>query len=512
MANVIDSLIVTLGLDTKGYVKGQKEAEKVNKQLAKTETREAHQRRQMESKEFRERRKRHQEYNRQAKQTIEHYRKIRREMLATLGVSASIGGMLMFARSAIVGAANMSVMSGNLGMGVRQIAGYRGAIEALGGSAAEANGLLQGATNALGEYDLRGQVTGMMSAFLELGGTLPNGRRTTASQFLRAVADRIHRAYQQSPQEGAAVARELGITSPAMIALMRRGGAGMQAMVGHQAAISGITGRTAAQAQKFRQAMVTLGATLKGVMTSGVMALMPHLVRFERKLRQLGDWVRSHGPTINRWLNEAADTVGGVAMDVNKIAKAMGGWKNVILGLAGIKALTWLLPVAKAFATMSAIAGGPITAAVTAIMALLGALMYFYHSNAKFRHIANQLGSDSETAIEAFVPGTQANKALINQIKHNASASWNALTSYFQKRPKNSGAAVTFVNGVPQIAQHLHGGAPRAPHTTNSSSSSVSLNGVTVNASAAELSRLHDALKPIFGAVPFLPDADWGVQ
>lgn len=518
MANVIDALIVTLGLDTKGYVKGQKEAEKVNKDLAKSEKREGNQRREMESKEFRERRKRHEVYKHQANETVQQYRKIRNEMLGVLGIGASVGGMLMFAKSAITGAANLSVMGGNIGISPREIAGYQGAVRALGGSAGEASGALQRAAHELGQYSQGGAPTGMLSALMFYGKSLPNGRNTTVPELMRAVANTIREGYSHGANYGSETAARFGITSPAMIALMRRGGSGMQAMVNHQAAISGITGRTAAQAEKFRKAMVTLANTLQGVGRSLVLSLMPHLQRFEVKLRQLGDWVRSHGPQINEWLNKAADTVGGVAMDVNKIAKAMGGWKVVIGGLAGIKALTWLVPVAKAFASMSALAGGPLTAAVAAVVALLGALMYFYHTNAKFRHIADQLGSDAKNTIEAFIPGTKANKDLIGSASSSVKASWDAFENLVKLPPKNkvkslnNGAPVTFVKGVPQIAQHIKAGAPRAQHTVNSSSSSVTMNGVTVHPSAEQMNFFQNAVKSIFGATPGVFDATWGEQ
>ncbi|EMP1241803.1 lytic transglycosylase domain-containing protein [Klebsiella pneumoniae] len=139
-ATVIDALLVTLGLDTSQFRKGQQEvSDDLKKQREDAKN---------TAKEMAE----------QGKKAASFFRSIKTELLALTGVTVTAGGLISFVKSTTSGLMELSVQAKALGMTAKELDGVGKAAEAAGSSVEKISAALQGFQNAkqlakVGVYD-----------------------------------------------------------------------------------------------------------------------------------------------------------------------------------------------------------------------------------------------------------------------------------------------------------------------------------------------------------------------
>lgn len=139
-ATVIDALLVTLGLDTSQFRKGQQEASddlKKQREDAKNTAKEMAE---------------------QGKKAASFFSSIKTELLALTGVTVTAGGLMSFVKSTTSGLMDLSIQSKALGLSARELDGWSKSAEAAGSSAEKISAALQGFQNAkqlakVGVYD-----------------------------------------------------------------------------------------------------------------------------------------------------------------------------------------------------------------------------------------------------------------------------------------------------------------------------------------------------------------------
>ena len=139
-ATVIDALLVTLGLDTSDFRKGQKD---VSDDLKKQRE---------------DAKKTAKEMAEQGKKAAAFFGSIKTELLALTGVTVTAGGLMSFVKSTTSGLMELSIQAKSLGMTAKELDGVGKAAEAAGSSVEKISAALQGFQNAkqlakVGMYD-----------------------------------------------------------------------------------------------------------------------------------------------------------------------------------------------------------------------------------------------------------------------------------------------------------------------------------------------------------------------
>ncbi|WP_194760978.1 lytic transglycosylase domain-containing protein [Klebsiella variicola] len=139
-ATVIDALLVTLGLDTSQFRKGQQEvSDDLKKQREDAKN---------TAKEMAE----------QGKKAASFFSSIKTELLALTGVTVTAGGLMSFVKSTTSGLMELSIQAKSLGMTAKELDGVGKAAEAAGSSVEKISAALQEFQNAkqlakVGVYD-----------------------------------------------------------------------------------------------------------------------------------------------------------------------------------------------------------------------------------------------------------------------------------------------------------------------------------------------------------------------
>ncbi|HBR0482338.1 TPA: lytic transglycosylase domain-containing protein [Klebsiella pneumoniae] len=129
-ATVIDALLVTLGLDTSDFRKGQKD---VSDDLKKQRE---------------DAKKTAKEMAEQGKKAAAFFGSIKTELLALTGVTVTAGGLMSLVKSTTSGLMELSVQAKALGMTAKELDGVGKAAEAAGSSVEKINAALQGFQSA----------------------------------------------------------------------------------------------------------------------------------------------------------------------------------------------------------------------------------------------------------------------------------------------------------------------------------------------------------------------------
>ncbi|CAM2143820.1 Phage tail lysozyme domain-containing protein [Pararobbsia alpina] len=355
MATIVDALVVTLGIDPRGLIKGKQDASKATKKLSDDEKQAA--------KETEDRNKR----------AADSFKKIRNEVLALVAVFTAGVGIKNFAENTINSAAGLGIMSKNLRMTTRDLSAWQRANERAGGTADGITNTLLDSQNEIAKFNM-GQLSDGVSWFLRMGGNVKDLK--DGNTYLLARSRIIANLFKVDPGRARYVANAMGIGDDSFN-LLKQGQAGVLALVAAQKQRSVITDKEADQALELRNRFLDLRDTFTSVGTKIVLSLMPAFERLIGYLQQLGDWVAAHRDEIAKKVGDLVDGFIAFAKATNDAVDALGGWKNVLLFLAGLKLVSMTSGLLGLAGSISAVGtalgalGG--TAAVGGLALLAGA-------------------------------------------------------------------------------------------------------------------------------------------
>lgn len=374
MATVIDSLLVTLGLDSSNFKKGADEADKAQEKLTGRAKKDSKERRHIQDKEADERKKHHREFRKESKESIQSIRQIRNQALSTLAVFTGGLGMVAFAKSTIFTSAALGRMSQNIGLSVKEIAGYQGALKSLGGSSQDANALLGKAASSIGSLRAGQPPDSMMQTYLRYGGKTGHGEMTNTRAFLHGLASEMQRLYKENPQKALSIAQAMGLSSSAFN-LLKQGPGAVDKLVASYSHASGMTEKLAHQSAVLQKNLAMIETKLQHVGITLMTALMPTIKQVVAKLQEFSDWANQHGPDITAWIRTTSKAIAEFARDAGDAVKAIGGWKMVFAGLIAMKFAPMIASLVRLAGALTGVSAGLAgIAGQTAGMAMLGRL------------------------------------------------------------------------------------------------------------------------------------------
>lgn len=254
-ATVIDALLITLGLDTSDFRKGQKDvSDDLNKQREDAK-------------------KTAKEMAEQGKKAASFFSSIKTELLALTGVTVTAGGLISFVKSTTSGLMDLSIQSKALGLSARELDGWSKSAEAAGSSAEKISASLQGFQGAIqgarvGDYSSSifgglAQLNALTGQNFDVWGQDASSLAKTSLDALRKISDPNLR-------------RQVGLSLGFDDATLQRNQEGkFLPDVDRLTKSSGITDASTKGAKEFTAAWAELGQNLDTVKNQIYVGLIP---------------------------------------------------------------------------------------------------------------------------------------------------------------------------------------------------------------------------------------------
>ena len=338
-ATVIDALLVTLGLDTSQFRKGQQEvSDDLKKQREDAKN---------TAKEMAE----------QGKKAASFFSSIKTELLALTGVAVTAGGLISFVKSTTSGLMDLSIQSKALGLSARELDGWSKSAEAAGSSAEKISASLQGFQGAIqgarvGDYSSSifgglAQLNALTGHNFDVWGQDASSLAKTSLDALRKISDPNLR-------------RQVGLSLGFDDATLQRNQEGkFLPDVDRLTKSSGITDASTKGAKEFTAAWAELNQSLETTKNQFYTFLIPYVRDFNVVLRDLSNWMKSHPEEMKQKVDAFFGAIESGAKMADKAAQAVGGWENaikIIIGASvGGKLLFFLANLSKALLVLTGI-------------------------------------------------------------------------------------------------------------------------------------------------------------
>lgn len=302
MATVIDSLIVSLGLDSKQFNAGQKQM--VRDLRGASAAADASAKQIMES----------------GKKAAEFFGEIRSQALGLFAVFTAGKGIKEFAGYVTTTDAAMGRLATNIGMSTQELTAWRGIAERTGGSAEGMTGTIKALAAQMQELN----TTGKMAAFDPLSRAGVDmgkftAQTTTATERMLLLADAFSKL---DPAKRQYLGQAAGYDEQTINLL----GQGRQALIGllaEQKKIGAASEADAKAAQELQSAWIGLVQSGEQLGRMMMRDLNPHLLEMIGHLKELAEWGKENIGTVEK-IAAAIAIISGVGT-AKVAAKILGG-------------------------------------------------------------------------------------------------------------------------------------------------------------------------------------------
>lgn len=381
MANVIDSLLVTLGLDPSGFKKGAQEAEKATDSLSKKTEDGAKKVSEVDKKLTDAQTARAKLLNEQSKKTLDGFSKARNELLLFLSLFTAGKGMMDFASSTITNVANLERLGEVVGMGVNDLAAWQLAAKNTGGSAEEMAGqILKASQDVAGFHN--GIASQSISGFLALGGETSElkNSQTYLMGMSRVVHEMVKKYGEAQAFQFANQRMGMGLNE---FNLLKLGTAELQKQLILDAKITGLDDKKGQQAVEMQKRWNNLAESFSQTGRTILFALTPALEELSFHLNRVAQWAIDHKDTIKGWVDDTVTAVRKFVGAADDAAQSVGGWKIVFEALIGLKVVGVFFRLASAIGKVgTALAAVAQYAPLLRLLSSIGAgLEIIFHSD-----------------------------------------------------------------------------------------------------------------------------------
>ncbi|WP_329518313.1 lytic transglycosylase domain-containing protein [Klebsiella pneumoniae] len=334
-ATVIDALLITLGLDTSDFRKGQKD---VSDDLKKQRE---------------DAKKTAKEMAEQGKKAASFFSSIKTELLALTGVTVTAGGLMSFVKNTTSSLMDLSIQSKALGMTARELDGFGKAAESAGSSFERITAALQG-FQAAKQGSLFGDTSSPIFSGMRMLTALTGDTFDVYSKDAKSLA----RSYLESLRKvkDPNIRRQIGAMGGFDDATIQRNQEGrFLPDVDRLTKSSGITDASVKGAKEFTEAWVVLNQNLETTKNQFYTFLIPYVREFNGVLLQLSNWMKSHPDEMRQKVESFFGAIESGAKVADNAARSVGGWENAIKLLIGLKVATWVMGITKAFTGLFAL-------------------------------------------------------------------------------------------------------------------------------------------------------------
>lgn len=382
MPTIVDSLLVTLGLDPSGFRRGTDEAIRAQDELTEQTRRQNAALSEQERKNAAAQKARTQDIQAKAKATAESFAKIRNQAISMLAVFTAGKGISSFTSDTISSTAALDRLADNVGISIDKLAGFKLAAQNAGGSAEGMMNQVQKTAQMLADFQA-GRANSDISGFFFQGGQADAFKDTTS--LILAQADVLHtKLVTMGEQQALLAARDMGISTPEFN-FLKQGSAAVRQQMEESARLTRVTDSQGEASKRLAANWNNLKAQFESTGREILFKLTPIIDKLFEKLGQFAEWLKT--VDVKSWADKLVTVVGQVFDDLKKltawlasgelkgwleeatkaaklffdeagkVVEQLGGWKIVLEGLIALKIVSMVAPImglAGAFTALAA--------------------------------------------------------------------------------------------------------------------------------------------------------------
>ncbi|EMM0835467.1 hypothetical protein RVV06_001455 [Enterobacter ludwigii] len=316
MPTIIDSLVVTLGLDSSGFKKGQTEVKKVLDDTRKNADQTA---KDMEA---------------AGKRAASFFGSIRTELLALVGVTLSAQGIKTFITNMTSDLMRLGIESRALDISAKSLDGWERAAAAAGSTAERMTGTLGNFQKTLTNIRTGGgqddPLFGVLASFAGATGANFDYQNDNAEKIMRKIASNWGKLSKDAQRRfggmfGFDNATQQGLANGSLVQDADR-----------FAKISRATDEATRKALEFNRRLQEMKQNFTAASQVLYEALIPYIEKLIPLIEKFGIWISTHGPEISKFFSDTAD-------EINKVVDAVGGLENALKLLLVFVGGKWLL-------------------------------------------------------------------------------------------------------------------------------------------------------------------------
>ena len=316
MPTIIDSLVVTLGLDSSGFKKGQTEVKKGLDDTRKNADQTA---KDMEA---------------AGKRAASFFGSIRTELLALVGVTLSAQGIKTFITNMTSDLMRLGIESRALDISAKSLDGWERAAAAAGSTAERMAGTLGNFQKTLTNIRTGGgqddPLFGALASFAGATGANFDYQNDNAEKIMRKIASNWGKLSKDAQRRfggmfGFDNATQQGLANGSLVQDADR-----------FAKISRATDEATRKALEFNRRLQEMKQNFAAASQVLYEALIPYIEKLIPLIEKFGIWISTHGPEISKFFSDTAD-------EINKVVDAVGGLENALKLLLVFVGGKWLL-------------------------------------------------------------------------------------------------------------------------------------------------------------------------
>lgn len=316
MATIIDSLLVTLGLDPSGFNAGKAKVDKGLKDIGN------------------EADKTGDKLKGAGKKGAEGYENVAKSAAKFL---ALIGGTMVvkrFIEQSVESSAALDRLARNLNENVNTVSAWSNAAEVAGGSASGLQGTMDMLSQAQTELQLTGQ-SSLIPYFSALGVSIAdvNGKAKPVSDILLDLSDRFSRMDRTTANN---IGRMMGLDQGTMNLLLK-GRAEVELLIKRQKEYGAVTKQQAEQSSRLKEMMVQSRQSFEAFGRELLSAAMPALEGLFKLFEGLGDWMRENKEFVQTFLTIMAAGLVAIGVAITPINLTIAA----VTALGAAIALLW---------------------------------------------------------------------------------------------------------------------------------------------------------------------------
>lgn len=313
MGTIIDALVVTLGLDSSDYQKGQKDVDEGLDRLKENAESTA---KEMEAR---------------GKQAAQFVSAIKTELVSLFALVTAGKGLSGFISESIAGTAALGRFASDLNMSARELDGWGAAAEAFGGTAEGVRGSLQHIAGGIQQFAMTGQ-SELIPVFRSLGVAVTDssGKVRDYREIMLDVADKLK---SMSSQEALSFGKMLGLDD-GTITLLRQSRAAVTDLTGQMTRSSGITEDSVAASQRMQKNWAIVNQQFRGIGQTIYTVMAPAIELAAAALVSFSAWIATHHDAVVGFFTAAAGGAAALAL------ATIGIWGPIVLISGAIAALS----------------------------------------------------------------------------------------------------------------------------------------------------------------------------
>lgn len=301
MATVIESLVVTLGLDITNFRRGTADATRARNTLGDTNRRQDAETSAREKKLAAEQAKRGKEAEARAKAMADGFRKVRNEALSLFALFTAGVGIKNFIANTVESAVQLGYLSQNLKVSIESLQAYGRAAERAGGTTEGAFAQLRESADSLAALRSGLGPNEGMQWFFRMGGSSDDLK--DGNTYLMARSKIVHDMFSVDPQRAMLISKQMGISED-QFNLIKQGPDAIKALTAAQEKNSAITAKDAAGALELKNKWLDFSQAMTATGTKILVALIPAFSQLMNWLQTVSGWVTDNKDLIGAWVTD----------------------------------------------------------------------------------------------------------------------------------------------------------------------------------------------------------------